>query len=700
MKKIIAAALLLSSLTVQGSELKEVVITAQRKAENLQTVPMSVSVIKQSDFETRQIEVVDNVLSNAPNIIGNNNLGQSTALSIFIRGVGTTENLATADTAVGVYVDGVYVGRQSFNNLSLYDMESVEVIRGPQGVLYGRNTNGGAVKITRAKPSGQDFGLFTYGYGSYGHNEVKILGNSRLTDHLAVRGNFVVAQNDGYMTALDKDVNNLDYIGGVGSLRGEWDNLDATITVDYSSDKTNGNFVVDIAGIVQPRSGDLLKSNSLFDAKNNSETYGATLNIKTSVGSSSVESISGFRSTKQLFNFDASGLSNSLYTSYQLQYAEQVSQEFQFSGPLSDQLSYLGGLYYFNEKANVDLADLVRQPPSFSLTALYKDFDVEVSNYAVYGQVEYKLNKFTFGVGARYTEEDRSLLNFVQTSNVPVAIFNYNAATLVARKQAGQNIDLNRHFNKTTPRYTVSYSIDSNATAYVSLTEGFRTGGWTGRALRVDQYINFDPENVKTLEAGIRLNGDNWRWNTTVSETDYTNLFNTLTVNGAFTVQTADASIKAVESEGEFAPTSWLNVHASLGLLDGEYKQPKPANLESKLQRSPELQGKVGAVVTLPVKSGQVVLAGDVYYVSEYLLTPANLAFTAPSLANKNLEVSGKYAIVNASLSYKVGDGSLTLQCSNCLNRQYVEGAAYIGAFAGAWANNPRMVKLSITERF
>ena len=154
MKKLLLFLLFTQAAT--AAELQEVVVTAQRKAQNLQDVPVSVSVLTAEDLDTRQVDVVKQLLTNSPNLLGNNNLATSTALSVFIRGVGTTENLATAETSVGVYVDGVYVARQGFNNLALSDVESVEVLRGPQGVLYGRNTNGGAVKINLMKPQQDD----------------------------------------------------------------------------------------------------------------------------------------------------------------------------------------------------------------------------------------------------------------------------------------------------------------------------------------------------------------------------------------------------------------------------------------------------------------------------------------------------------------------------------------------------------------
>lgn len=692
MKKLLLMFLVFAQVA-SAAELQEVVVTAQRKVQNIQDVPVSVSVLTAEDLDARQVDVVKQLLTNSPNLLGNNNLATSTALSVFIRGVGTTENLATAETSVGVYVDGVYVARQGFNNLALSDVESVEVLRGPQGVLYGRNTNGGAVKINLVKPQQEDSLAYSIGYGEANYKSADIIANKAINDTTALRVNFGAHDYGGFVFAknLNKDVNGSDSYGGRLALRHTNDLFDLNVSADYHKVNTNGNYQTDIAGVLNPKPTSLFTTLSTVEAFNSNVTGGVSLNLVFgNADTLEVQSITGYRKLDQQLSSDVSGQPVSLYTFTQDQVSDQVSQELQFIGKVTNNISFVGGLYYFNEQADVSLRDDLKTTPTAAVLTLSKVFDVEVTNYAAYAQLEYQWNKWALAAGARYTTEDRKL-NIVQTSNSTVPLFTFNNASLKAR-----GVATDKTYSDTTPRVSVSYEISDNATAYASYTEGFRVGGWTGRALRVDQYVNFDPEFVTTKEVGLKLSGSNWRLNTTVFTTDYENFFNTLTVNGAFTVQTADAKIKGLETEGNLLVSDWLSVYGSVGKLDAEYVGTRPANLASELQRAPDLQVKVGAKVEL----GNVTWNVGAYRVSEYRLTPANLAFTAPALANRGIDVTGPNTIIDSSLSYTMGNSTLTLACTNCTDEHYVEGAAYIGQWAGAWMGDSRFVTLTFSQKF
>ena len=145
--------------------LDNIIVTTERRAESLQDVAVSVSAFDENTLERRQVTEILQVMTDVPNLVGNNNVGQSTATTFFIRGVGSTESIPTVDTTVGLYVDGVYIGRQGVNNFTLFDIDRVEVLRGPQGTLYGRNSSGGAVKIITKKPSDEQAGRIELSYG-------------------------------------------------------------------------------------------------------------------------------------------------------------------------------------------------------------------------------------------------------------------------------------------------------------------------------------------------------------------------------------------------------------------------------------------------------------------------------------------------------------------------------------------------------
>lgn len=694
MKKLLMVLSLFATSIAGAASLEEVVVTAQRKVELLQEVPLSVSVLTEEDLELRQVEVVKQLLTNSPNLLGNNNLATATALSVFIRGVGTTENLATAETSVGVYVDGVYVARQGFNNLGLHDVESVEVLRGPQGVLYGRNTNGGAVKINLNKPSFDNEVSYNVGYGAADYIYGDAIVNTPINDNLSVRFNLGAYQYDGFVTAinLNKDVNDGDGKSGRIAVRYADDYFDVNLSADYSKVSTNGNYQTDIAGILNPKPTSLFTTRSTVDAINTNETRGAVLNVTYGDADTlEIQSITGYRKLNQLINADASGQAVSLYTVYQDQTSEQISQELQLVGKLTTNLSYVGGLYYFEEDADVYLSDILRSAPTANPLFVFKTFGVDVKNQAAYGQLEYNWNDVTFTAGVRYTSEDREL-NIVQTSNNPSSLFNFNTAALNAR-----GVATSKTYSATTPRFGISYKLNDNTFVYASYTEGFRAGGWTGRATRVDQYINFNPENVETMEAGLKLNGSSWRLNTSVFDTKYTDLFNTLTINGVFTAQTANAKIQGLETEGSWLVTDWLNVYGSVGLLDTKYTGNRPANLATELQRAPDVQVKVGAKVMW----NNLVWNVGAYDASEYRLTPANLAVTAPAIAGKGLELTNVPVLVDSSLTWSLNEtSSLTFACTNCFDKEFVEGAAYVGQWVGAWAGDARMWSVTFSQKF
>jgi iron complex outermembrane receptor protein len=683
----------------EGAVLEEITVTAQRREESLQTAPVAITAIDPTILDRRQIVDTKQIVFNVPNLTGNSNVGQSTATTFFMRAVGTTENLATADTSVGLYVDDVYIARQAVNNFNLADIERIEVLRGPQGTLYGRNTNGGAIKIVTKKPGPENELAARGSIGNYDRYELKLSGNLAISDTLFMRVNALTQQGDGIIrnTTLNRDVNDLDYKGARIALRYlPGSNFEANFAYDYSRDETNGGYASDIGGVIRPTTGDLFTVVSNLDARGLGRTQGGHLTLNWQLGENfSLTSITGYRDTLQRLALDLSDQNPNRYTLLQFQDNSQFTQELQLSGELSDSFRFVSGLYYFTESTDVTISDIVA-PNRFD-----KTFSVDSDSFAAFGQLEYQRGPLTFIAGLRYTQDDRDL-DIVQASNLAGPLFNYNTAALIARGAAGQNIDPSRSFDDVTPKLGVNWEINDDLFGYLSYTEGFRSGGWTGRALRSDQYINFDPENVESWELGLKttLADGRVRWNNALFRMEYTDLFNTLVVAGVFTVQTADAVIQGLESELTFRVNSWLDLFANIGVLDTEYQGTLPQNLSPDLQRAPNLQGKAGVSIQYPLQNGTLLVNGDVFYTDEYRITPANLAFTAPALP-PGAAVTGPFSLVNASVGYRWGDDryEIGLACTNCFDEQYFDAGNFIGTYAGVYPGAPRLYRLNFGIR-
>ena len=261
-----AAAIALTALTTAGSgalavaqqapdaeskvvqALEEVTVTAQRREEAQQSVPLAITALSADMLERQQIRSIAQLDQVVPNIVMNPNTGTSSASKIFLRGVGEDESFFTADTPVGIYVDDVYIARQTGAMFDLFDIERLEVLRGPQGTLYGRNTSAGAVKLVSRKPTlGEYQGQAELTIGSFDRVDVRATGNMPLGDTVALQGALLMRTRDGYTrNAFDgKDVNDQDVKGLRLSLLAEpTDRFRALLSADYIRERSTPGYAV------------------------------------------------------------------------------------------------------------------------------------------------------------------------------------------------------------------------------------------------------------------------------------------------------------------------------------------------------------------------------------------------------------------------------------------------------------------------
>jgi len=429
-KALIAGALLsgFSGVTTaqessSGLVLEEIIVSAQRRDESLQTTPIAVTALNSDALELKQITNILDLQYATPNISIGTNTGTANAARIFIRGTGEDESRATAEPAVGVYVDGIYIGRAVGSLFDLADIEQVEVLRGPQGTLYGRNSNGGAIRVFSRAPSTEenefDIGITI---GSESRFDSKLTGNVVLGDNTAIRGSVLTRSRDGFHTLNP----NGDFAAQAGTNVGEIDTTAFRLSLLHNfSDNWSANLIVDstqddsdpIPDTLNPETSDA--DNNLFtvepapgavcssfvpdsflpigcftDYSSEVESEGASLKIQGELGNYTFQSLTGYRtlddelSTRIGFPFT------------QQTDQDQLSQEFTLTSNLDGPFNFVAGLFFFEEDIQLD-----------SVFIFPFEVGVETSAQAAFFQGTYGFSdslKLTGGI--RFTDETKDLI--------------------------------------------------------------------------------------------------------------------------------------------------------------------------------------------------------------------------------------------------------------------------------------------------
>jgi iron complex outermembrane receptor protein len=690
----------------RSTVLEEVVVTSGRIESVLQDTPQAVSAFDATEIERRQSFNVVDVVNNVPNLVGNNNIGQSSATTVFLRGVGTTESIVTIDTAMGFYVDDVYVARQGVNNFSLYDIERVEVLRGPQGTLYGRNTSAGAIKVITAKPDEDFEASGEASFGEYSRWNLKGSVNAPLIDDsLFLRVTGLVQQGDGYTdnVTLGREVNDRDVWGLRGALR--WvanPDLEFLLTLDHSESEDAGLYAYDVSGITRPPTGDLFTSISGTDTTNIGEQEGVALTVDWSPSDAfQLQSITSFRNTYQKWNLDLTDQVVPIFLLWTINDSDQFSQEIKIFGDLmNDRLHYVGGVFYFDEDSYSFIGDdFVAFRGAPFPTYLRRDYDVETESWAIYADFTYDItDQLSLIFGGRYTEDDKSL-DIVQTVGGTPGFENigggpgYDNSTLEAL-----GIPTNLDFSEFTPKLGVQYAFSEDLQAYLTYQEGFKSGGWSARTNTPEELVTFVPEIIGSYALGAkwttwdgraRINAEGFYY-------DYQDLFNTGTgAMGNFIVATNDAEIKGIEVESTVRFTDNLDGYGFIAWQDGEYKSvdPDAAFVGGELQRLPEWNYELGLTYRYPVGPGELIANGSYSYQDDH--------FT--NLQNTELARSNDINLVDATLGWETNDGRyyVGVSCRNCFDDEYiVQSLDFAGfGFITVYPGEPRTWLLTLRAR-
>lgn len=717
----------------EATGLEDVIVTARRTEESLQRTPLAVSAFSGETLERRGAQLVTDLQGAVPNLNIVQGRGSSNSTNIYIRGIGQPDALQTFDPAVGVYVDDVYYSRIRGTQFDLLDLERVEVLRGPQGTLYGKNTIGGALKLVSRRP-GQTFrARGSVAVGDYDLLEVQGAMSGPINDQMALGLSVLRSQRGGYVTNPNtgEEYNDKD----TEALRGAfaWNpsaNLRIDLTADYSRDDagltvgqpTNNltNFsgqTVYVAPSPLPRYNFQTVVNPTLPNETRLESRGVALNVAYDISDSlTLRSISAYRklNTDDYIDFDATPLD--LTSALVAVDQDQMSQELQLnyeSGPLTA----VGGLYYLQEDVSSHQEAYANDlfGPLFLNTRFLRTVDdsLETTSKAAYGNVTYAVtDALRVSAGVRYTEEEKDYVRTTSTFYNRLPAFNatYPFAPPVAE------------YDDTSVMASVDYQLNDGVMLYARYAQGFKSGGYNGRANSAAESTEYAPETADTYEIGFKATGyDNRvRMNVAAFSTKYEDF--QARVSGLDTdprtglplavlsvINAGALDISGIEIEAAVAVTSALTLDAQIGLLDAEYDEFADARFTSTGGSrafqvpafSPDVTARYGVqYVAQAPNGGDLTFGGVAKYRSKMALAVDNTA------TNSTVELPGMfqddYWLFDARVVWNAPSGrySLGAYAQNLTNEVYKTDAqefSSVGNIRTAYYGAPQtfMVKLS-----
>ena len=700
----------------------EIIVTARRRDERLLDVPVAVTAISGDALEARGALDLTDVANITPNTTLETSRGTNSTLSAFIRGVGQQDPVPGFEAGVGIYLDDVYLNRPQAAVLDIYDVERIEVLRGPQGTLYGRNTIGGAVKyVTRMLP--QDFSLKARAtYGTYDQAEGVLTVSAPVGDLLRVGGSLARLSRGGFGDNLNLpgvENYNKDVWAGRGTV--EFGGYDAPVLIrisgDYTRDKSdprNGHRLIPGQLGGAPVLDDVFDTRAGLNApKQDVEAWGLALNVTAELTDNlTLRSISAWRKDDSFTPIDFDALPSVDVDVPAVYRNEQLSQEFQLLYE-SDRLHGLVGFYYLDARAytkfDVILAEtgpLLPAPVPVALGFGQKTIgDVRTDTWSVFGDFTLDVtDRLHLSVGGRYTVDNRD--SFVFKTNQILGADPEFGGDSVPVGAPITDFNGKARFKKFTPRASISYDVGDDLMVYASYSQGFKGGGFDPRGsanvraidvnndgiFAYDEIYNFflfQPEEVDSYEVGIKgaaMDGD-LNFALTGFYADYTNVQIPGSVgidaneDGVFegfsgvTTNAASATFKGIELETsarfahDFAGAgSRMTFAGTLGYIDAQYDE-FIGNLGADVSDITDIQntptwtasGTLGALV--PVGDGDLNLSTTLSYRSK----TQQFEYPSPYLDQKG------YALWDASLVYNfAGDRySIGIHGKNLLDKQY-----------------------------
>ena len=644
--------------------LDEITVTARRREENLQDVPAAVTAFSGADLELRGASDITEIAQQAPSVTLEPSRATNSTLTAFIRGIGQQDPLAGFEQGVALYVDDIYIARPQGALLDIYDVERVEVLRGPQGTLYGRNAVGGAIKYVTRRLGNEPALRAKASLGTYNQRDLVLTGSAPLSDTFRVGATLASLNRDGYgdnLTTGDEHYNK-DILAYRISAEFE-PNESVLVRLAYDKTEDDSNPVAGYRVAPAPVSGTPVTddvrdtyagasqniSTAGINGNQSVESEGINLSIDWELNESwTLRSITANREdyTQSVIDFDSLEVDD--FDAPVIYDNEQTSQEFQvlFSG---DRMNAVAGFYYLDASAandfDVVLGQLGRLVPSIGteLTA-YTGGTVDTKAWSVFADLTYDLTEdLSVSVGGRYTEDERSADIFrAQYLGPGGSPFFGNDAAIQISVQSDYQAE--RTYDDFTPRINFAYSLNDDANIYAGYSQGFKAGSFDPRGanfLTPEAEAGFEPETLDSFEVGYKatLLDGRARTNIALFYSDYKDVqipgsagvdSDGDGVNDGFTgavTNAGAAEIKGIEFEGDLLISESLSAQLSFSLLDAEYTEflvadPVTNELvdisnDRAIQNTPESMAYLGLTYNRALFDGSLIINGNLSHRGE-----------------------------------------------------------------------------------
>jgi iron complex outermembrane receptor protein len=690
-----------------GDQIETVTVTARKTAENLQDVPGSLSVLTADELLATGTNDTADLFRRVPNVSMSGGIGGVLQGEFGIRGISTLVRNIGVESGMGIYVDGVYQGRPDNYNQELIDVAQVEVLRGPQGTIFGKNTIAGALNITTVRPDdGETNAFVSTGFGNYGLKRFRgYVTGPLMDDTLSGKVSLGYVTRDGFYRNLGEgpDGDSVNLVSYRSSLYyAPTANSNFVLTVDGLHDRGRPAFfqVTDLLGYHSPEETTPLSIDNNRPDRLRRDNYGLSLTGTIDLSFGTITSITAYRQSAYRASLDDD--QNPVDYMAVDQWGDRTwfwSQEFRLNGEIGNKLKYVAGLYYLGQNVSTDRlfglgADLgVTGGPILTTRG-----HVGSREFAVYGNVDYDIApNLTASLGLRYTYEDKDV-HFVQGDGTGFYTFVGFPNVDYTDSTTGGDVS---------PTATLSYRFTPDVMGYVRIARGYKSAAFNVDLVGSTLGLSAGPENATSYEAGVKSTwfGNRVRANLSIFKTKYNDM-QVQQVQGASIVldNAARATIDGAELEIEALLLPELRLDLGIGALDPRYDAYSnciaPASVGGAISdcsgnqiiAAPDWTGDIGLQYTHSIGDAALVARVEYNFQSPVYFDATNA---------KRFESDAR-GIANARAGVDFGVYSLILWADNLTNDTYITYAddrSAIGVLKTTAYGTPRTFGVTLTAR-